>query len=285
VRDGTLPERDDISFHYDGPAGRLDLYQRDADGQRRLIFSGNADPWDSAFRDEAGEVIGIRLGNGVLIDPYAFPSYLSEAEDDDDAATGAQTRAEARRDGPRLCPDPTPENIRGRSEQALAYQEQITGLPRGLDVKFRAVRYDGCDESDGGTLEDAKARGYANFMTGPDTWYDWYRGRGRLERQMARQHDNAPDPIVEWHFAEKGPADYFADFVAKRGWTNVKVFFTPPLPRMTHEDMYKLCVRQIRAGATKPASHPSLGAPGQSLARVPGVTRPAAPVPALPWHC
>jgi hypothetical protein len=74
--------------------------------------------------------------------------------------TGARARGEAEsaKDQPQLCPDPTAESVAGRSERSLAYQQQITGLPRGLEVKLNGVRFDGFREEDG-TMLEAKGPG------------------------------------------------------------------------------------------------------------------------------
>jgi Restriction endonuclease fold toxin 5 len=279
VTRGTLPERTDISFRYDDTSRGLEIYQRGADGQQRLVFSGQANPEDNLFRNEAGEPIGMRLETGVIIDPYAFPGYLADADDDarGGSATRAQARAEARRDTPQLCPDATPENINGRSDQALAYQAQIAHLPVGFEVVFRLVRFDGCDEADGGKLREAKGEHYARFMTGPDSWQPWYRGLAEAQEQMWRQHEAAKDRIVEWHFAEKAPADYFRAYAAAKGWDHIRVFHTPPVIQLTHEDMYKIYVRCIVGGPWRGLSIPlSNGTARHSLLPL---SRPATAAP------
>jgi hypothetical protein len=36
---------------------------------------------------------------------------------------------------------------------------------------------------------------------------------------------------IEWHFAEKPVADYFRNEFAKAGYSNIEVYFTPPLEK------------------------------------------------------
>jgi hypothetical protein len=92
----------------------------------------------------------------------------------------------------------------------LAYQEEITGLPRGLEVTLNGVRFDGCIEADG-TMLEAKGPGFENKMDGPDDWQDWFTGDEQLEAQMERQSDavEGTGRKVEWHFAEEPVADFF----------------------------------------------------------------------------
>ncbi len=71
------------------------------------------------------------------------------------------------------------ETIAGRSEGSLAYQEQITGRPPGLEVKLNGVRFDGCREEDG-TMLEAKGPGYADKMSGPENWKGWLTGDEKL---------------------------------------------------------------------------------------------------------
>jgi hypothetical protein len=91
---------------------------------------------------------------------------------------------------PQLCPDPSAESTTGRSERSLAYQEQISGLPRALEVKLNGVRFDGYREEDG-TMLEAKGPDYADKMDGPQDWKDWFDGDERMGEQMKSQADAA----------------------------------------------------------------------------------------------
>ncbi|MBV9861866.1 MAG: hypothetical protein JO267_06935 [Alphaproteobacteria bacterium] len=213
VGEGTLPSRPDLSYRYDQDPGVLDIYRQD-DAGRQLLASGRIGT-DGLFRDAGGEVIGRGLGSTVIVDPDALPVPVGRS--------GAEARAEAEsaRDQPQLCPDPSAENIAGRSERAIAYQSQITGLPPGLEVELNGARFDGCRESDG-TMLEAKGPGYAAMMDG-----SWFTGAPAIETQMRRQADAAAGRIVEWHFVEQPVADIFRAFAERSRLVNVMVIFTP----------------------------------------------------------
>jgi Restriction endonuclease fold toxin 5 len=153
ISEGTVPSRPDLSYRYDQDTGVLDLFRQDDAGQQ-LVASGHIGI-DGLFHDAAGDVIGRGLGSTVLVDPDALPAPVGR--------TGVE--AQTAQDRPQLCPDPSDENIAGRSERAIAYQSQITGLPPGLAVKLSGVGFDGCRESDG-TMLEAKGPGYATFLDG-----------------------------------------------------------------------------------------------------------------------
>jgi hypothetical protein len=116
------------------------------------------------------------------------------------------------------------------SEQAAAYQEQITGLPRGVAVTLNNVTFDGCRESDGVMLE-AKALGYVWALRADGTYASYYLGAERLMDQ-ARAQNNAVGTSgrrVEWYFAEHRAADYFRNAFRVAGFTNITVFYQPPV--------------------------------------------------------
>lgn len=129
-------------------------------------------------------------------------------------------------DRPQLCPDPSAESTAGRSERALAYQQQITGLKPGLEVKLNGVRFDGCREEDG-TMLEAKSPGFTNKMDTPDEWQDWFTGERKIESQMQNQSAAASDRTVEWHFAEEPVAEFFRGFAERNEFTNIIVLYTP----------------------------------------------------------
>jgi len=135
------------------------------------------------------------------------------------------------RSGPKLCPDPSVEDISGRSENSLAYQEYVSGLPRGLEVELGGVSFDGCREADGVMLE-AKAR-YAQSLGADGEWKDFFTGSNALEAQMEDQSETAAayGRQVEWHVQEKAVADWFRAYANDSGYNNVEVIFDPgPAP-------------------------------------------------------
>jgi hypothetical protein len=219
VSEGTLPSRPDLSYRYDRDTGVLDIY-RQGDTGRQLLVSSHIGT-DGLFHDEEGKVIGRGLGSTVLVNPDALPAPVGR--------TGAEVRTEAQtaQDRPQLCPDPSAEDITSRSERAVAYQEQISGLRRGLEVRLNGVGFDGCREADG-TMLEAKGPGFADKMLGPDIWPDWYRFVQETKDQMKRQYVAASGRTVEWHFAEQPVAKFFRRYADDNGFTNIIVIYTPP---------------------------------------------------------
>jgi hypothetical protein len=220
VTEGTLPDRPDLSYRYDRDTGILAIFRQD-DAGRQLLVSGRIGP-DGLFHDSEGKTIGRGLGSAIVIDPDALPAPASR--------TGAEARAEGQtgKNRPQLCPEPTAEDFTGRKERALVYQQQITGLPPGLEVKLNGVRFDGCREADG-TMLEAKGPGYATFLGGAGGWQDWFTGGEDIEAQMQNQSAAAAGRTVEWHFAERPVADFFRAFADKNRLSNIIVIYTPPV--------------------------------------------------------
>jgi hypothetical protein len=218
VSKGTLPGRPDLAYRYDRDTGILDIY-RQGGGGRQWLDSGHIGA-DGRFHDAAGRIIGRNLGQTIAIDPDALPAPLGHAR----AEVGA--RSANNRGQPKLCPDESPENINGRSERSLAYQEQISGLPRGWEVKLNGVRFDGCREEDG-TMLEAKGPGYATFLDGRGGWKEWFSRLQAIQIQIGDQSRAARPRRVEWHFAEKPVADYFREYVREEKIENVIMFYTP----------------------------------------------------------
>ena len=212
VVDGRVPENPDISFHWDRPEGVLTLYQDGPEG-RRKIYSDQYDG-DGIFRDRNGRAIGRVVEDGALIlDPDALPGGRPQDE-------------------PLLCPDPDDENIKGRSERALRYQEYVTNLPRGLDVTLtdplspRDVSFDGCRDGDG-TMLEAKGFGYLALMrrTNQEPWENAVK---KLDQQVDRQARaaKAAGRQVEWYFAEKPVYEFFQQRWGSR-YSNVTFYHKP----------------------------------------------------------
>lgn len=217
VSEGALPGRPDLAYRYDRDTGVLDIY-RQGDTGRHWLESGHIGT-DDRFYDASGQVVGRSLGHTIAIDPDALPAPLGQARAEEGALSAS--------DPPQLCPDESPENVNGRSERSLAYQEQISGLPRGFEIKLNGVRFDGCREEDG-TMLEAKGPGFADKMDNPHEWKDWYTGAEPIKAQMRRQSDAVVSRKVEWHFAEPEPARFFKGYAKEQGLMNVDVLYTPP---------------------------------------------------------
>jgi hypothetical protein len=215
IVEGQIAGSPEVSYRYDSDTGILQLRQ-DIGSFGSVVFDEAHIGTDGLFRDAEGQVIGRYLsGSGVVVDAGVLPGY--------------QTTSETDQDQPKLCPDPNVENIAGRSERSLAYQEEITGLPRGLEVTLNGVQFDGCIEADG-TMLEAKGPGFVDMMNGLNGWQGWFTGQLQLEAQMQRQSDavEGTGRTVEWHFAEQSVADFFRAHAEDNNLTNIRVIYTPP---------------------------------------------------------
>jgi hypothetical protein len=147
IHEGSFPGFPTLGYRSD--EGMLTISRLDPAGQIEVLYRGVPDANDF-YHDDQGNIIGRHVGTGILFDSNALTKLAAKppraGKPDTGAALLPGVSSKEDDDEPRVCPSPTPENINGRSERTLAYQTQITGLPRGFDVEFRGVRFDGCDE-------------------------------------------------------------------------------------------------------------------------------------------
>ena len=235
ISEGTLPDTLDLSYHFDQGTGVLSLTRSREDGGSDVLFSGRPDA-DGLFHDSAGNIIGRHLGSSVVIDPDAVPGYRSHSSSDEEVGTEVQTRTDAitETNEPKLCPDVESDKSgwEKRKERSLAYQEQITGLPRGLAYELvdpltgKKVNFDGCIPSTG-TMQEAKGPGYLDQMIDSNNWHKWYEGVQEMRDQMDRQFRAAGGRLVEWHFAEEQVANYFRAYAVVERYDSIIVKWTP----------------------------------------------------------
>jgi restriction endonuclease fold toxin 5 of polymorphic toxin system len=115
------------------------------------------------------------------------------------------------------------------SQQALDYQEQITGRPAWYVYMVGAVEFDGFN---GLELLEAKGASYKKFLTEAGTvqpWFELGEGYKGLMEQARKQSKLAEDlgvPVV-WHVAEEEFANFLRTFFEEKGWDNIKVVHTP----------------------------------------------------------
>ncbi len=231
---GAVPDAPDLRYSFDQDTGILTLSRANEDGQTDALFSGQAQA-DGTFRDSNGNIIGRHLGSSVVVDPDLVPGYRSRAavqEKDDEQASARTGTAAANDNDPRLCPDPESDTPgwKSRSERSLAYQEQITGLPRGLAVNLNGVSFDGCRLTNGNMLE-AKGPRIAEFIDGRGGWKPYFIASGGLadlDDQIARQSMAAVGRTVEWHVAEDPVADYVREYARTNNFQNINVLYDPP---------------------------------------------------------
>ncbi|MGA7655239.1 MAG: hypothetical protein WCA96_00445, partial [Methylocella sp.] len=200
---------------------------------------------DGVFRDETGTPVARPAGGSVVIDPDAVRAAAAAKEKQRDDAgakagtsTGAQTQT--KREEPKLCPDPGPENIKGRKLFDVQYEQYVRNivnpqrqppLPAGLAFSLtdpatgKPVKYDDCRESDGAMIE---AKGHYAEMMRPD----WDKGLDILSSKWTQQATSQVSASggrdIEWYFHEQAAADYaeqlFSNFDDLR---RIRIYFMP----------------------------------------------------------
>ena len=239
IYDGAVPGVPNVSYHVD--EGVLTLLHQEPDGALRQLYFGFPDS-DGAYQDDDGNVIGRKVGTKLILnsgfiaslaDGTATVAHRPAVDGSEEQLPTPNSSPANATDDSEICHAPLPENINGRSERSLAYQEQITGLPRGLDVPYHGVRFDGCDPPTTFMLE-AKGPGLAwplEFM--PDEWLrtNWKAYLDFMD-QAGRQSRAAPDRIIEWHFADKSVADFFGAAFRDAGYANIVVRNTEAIVEM-----------------------------------------------------
>jgi len=196
---------------------------------------------DGVFRGGTGAPIARAAGGSVVIDPDAVRAAAAAKEKQKDDAgtnvsTGAQTQT--KREEPKLCPDPGPENINGRKAFDVQYEQYVRSivnpqrqppLPAGLAFSLtdpatgEPVRYDDCRESDGamieakGHYEDARQD---NFISA--------RIDQQWVRQATRQVDASGGRDIEWYFHEQAAADAAQDLFRRvPDLRRIKIYYLP----------------------------------------------------------
>jgi restriction endonuclease fold toxin 5 of polymorphic toxin system len=116
------------------------------------------------------------------------------------------------------------------SEDALDYQEQITGQPAWRVYMIEGVEF---DSFTGKELLEAKGPGYKSFLQKDGTAQPWFltsKGYKGLRDQARRQSQlaQALKLPLSWHVAEAEFASFLRDLFKKEGWTNITVHHTPP---------------------------------------------------------
>jgi hypothetical protein len=252
---GTLPNRPDISYFYDTPAGIFNLSQDD-----EPFFEGHT-IGNGIFRDDDGRIMARDIGGTLVVDYDALPPAQAPEPTEPRPLVGPPPAPRAEDDDERrkVCPDP--ERDVGRKmpteaqrkppyvfkDEADLYQSYVSGLPPGLAVKLRNpktlrnVFYDGCRDPDR-TMLDAKY-GYLDVLPNKSRFL-WAKQSGKWIRQGQRQLDAADGRWqVEWHFSEEAVADavraLFADDPSLR---RIKIVYDP-LPFELHEEDWEKLLR------------------------------------------
>ncbi|KFA89004.1 Tox-REase-5 domain-containing protein [Archangium violaceum] len=125
------------------------------------------------------------------------------------------------------------EDTSSMSEQARAYQAQVTGAPSGWCYKVcrngKCVEYDGFEPTEGVLLE-GKARGYAHwFDKDLEPTLEFYGGLDDMLKQAARQYQMAAGRTIRWHVAEPRMVAVLRKHFDEANLGSIEVVYTPPV--------------------------------------------------------
>jgi hypothetical protein len=245
IHSGDLPGFPELSYRSD--EGMVTISRLDAAGNVERLYEGGPDK-DGFYRDADGQVIGRQIGTGMLFEKDALAELTAEPAKPPQIGTDAVLDSDAAPasddDEPKVCPPPTKEDITKRSARALAYQNQITGLPIGWDILYNGVRYDGCDQFTQRMLEAKGLMGgylpkLSDKQLREDDFYTDIMKQGR------RQNDAAADRSVDWYFADERFADFFKDEFKNAGYSNITVHYREAIVKK-FEDCVALVKNHLR---------------------------------------
>ena len=118
-----------------------------------------------------------------------------------------------------------PENIKGWSQEAIEYQEHVTGVRAGSTFEIEDVNFDGVK---GDTLIETKSN-YDQFVdkvTGE--FQPWFKGAPDLLDQAKRQIVAANGAHLEWHFKTQRMLDATKKYFESNGITSgISYIFNP----------------------------------------------------------
>ena len=209
-------------------------FTRGTGPDRQIVLTADLGA-DGVFRDSRQRVIGRALGDSVVLDMDALHAELPGSKSDQP-------------DEPKLCPDPDKDK-NGRDKGGMEteqskkdkdYEDYIKKLinpenptPRGFGYQLpnpeqggKLVFYDDCHHPTG-TLVEAKGTGYADKIASK---YDFFRESFKEDwiKQARRQVAASGGRPIEWHFAEKGAAEYARNlFASTPGLERIIVVWTP----------------------------------------------------------
>ena len=86
---------------------------------------------EGVFRDGTGAPIARAARSSIVIDPDAVSAAAATKEkqkDDAGANVSAEAQAQTKREEPKLCPDPGPENINGRKAFDIQYKQYVRSI-------------------------------------------------------------------------------------------------------------------------------------------------------------
>jgi hypothetical protein len=112
-----------------------------------------------------------------------------------------------------------------RSEDALDYQEQVTGQPAWRVYDIDGLEFDGFN---GKELQEAKGPGYASFFEKDGSPKDWYVRSGKFDQLMKQAEDqsqlaNRLNLPLTWYVADAQVAEFLREFFRVNKRIHIKV--------------------------------------------------------------
>jgi hypothetical protein len=190
VDEGSVPGRPDITYRWAHDETEV-TFKALLDGQWKTLAVGVLRAQNGAFYGQDGAIVA-RMVRGSAGRPTLVTSVdaLDRALFDLRRANGEPAARPADSDRePRLCPAPMPEAKTTTSENSIAYQEYVSGLPYGWAIWVGGIRYDACDPRTG-NLGDAKANMDFRFDKNDDLYY-WADPAKDPAKQMTIQAETA----------------------------------------------------------------------------------------------
>ena len=229
VEEGRIPGRPDVAYHWahDETATAVTLKVL-VDGEWRTLAVGGAGPdglvYDRNSRAVARVVSGPDRRQTLVATVDALDRAVADLRGKDGEPVAAPTTDDRE---PNLCPDPRKESETNNSENAIAYQEYVTGLPHPWAILFDGTWFDGCDPRTGWLL-DAKAN--MDFLfNAEDRLKGWVKPEKNPANQMQRQSDvvTAAGRAVVWHAQTEKTFRGLKKIVDEGSFPNLSVVFDP----------------------------------------------------------
>ena len=218
---GAVPGEPGLNYSLNHEDGSLIITRSGTAGDETVTAAHLGQ--DGVCRDETGAPVARAAGSSVVIDPDAVSAAAAAKEkqkDDAGANVSAGAQTQTKREEPKLCPEPVPENINGRKAFDVQYEQYVRSivnpqrqppLPAGLAFSLtnpatgKPVKYDDCRESDGAMIE---AKGHYAEMMRPD----WDKGLDILSSKWTQQATSQVSASggrdIEWYFHEQAAAHY-----------------------------------------------------------------------------
>jgi hypothetical protein len=127
------------------------------------------------------------------------------------------------------------EKAEDMSEDAMRYQVQVTGTPKGWVYRvFFGPGPDDYVDFDGfvsGVLLEAKGSNLAKFIDDGLKPLPFFRGQAKFLEQAKRQLDASKGLPVRWTVAEKKFADFLREMFRKNNLSSIEVLHVPARPK------------------------------------------------------